>query len=116
MTESTPGLAWVAQACTLPTAHQPLRLAEFDALFATEVRTAERVDDTHLRLTMTGGPGLEASVRDLAARESACCSFFTFAVSANGSGQVTFDIKVPPASTDVLAALAERADTVRGRR
>lgn len=115
MTEQTPGLAWVPQACTLSTAQQPLRLAEFDALFTTAVRTAERVGDTRLRLTLAGGPDLEATVRDLAARESDCCSFFTFTTTSNAPGQVTLDIEVPPAHTDVLAALAERADTVRGR-
>jgi len=30
---TTSGLAWVPAACTLPTAEQPLRPAEFDALF-----------------------------------------------------------------------------------
>lgn len=115
MTEQTPALAWVPQACTLPTAQQPLRLAEFDALCANTARTAERVDDTHLRLTLVGGPDLEATVRDLATRESDCCTFFTFTTTSNAPGRVTLDIKVPPAHTDVLAALAERADTVRGR-
>ncbi|MFC7247794.1 hypothetical protein ACFQO7_35480 [Catellatospora aurea] len=113
MAEQTPGPGWVPSACTLPTAEQPLRLAEFDALFATAVRTVERVTDTHLRLTMTGEPDLAATVRDLAAREGDCCSFFTFAVSSPAPGQVTLDIEVPPAHADVLAALEQRAHTVR---
>ncbi|GAA1393146.1 hypothetical protein ACFQZ4_37280 [Catellatospora coxensis] len=116
MTELTPSLAWVPQACTLPTAQQPLRLAEFDALFTTAVRAAERISATHLRLTLTGGPDLEPTVRDLAARESDCCSFFTFAITVTGApGHVTLDVEVPPAHTDVLAALADRADTMHGR-
>ncbi|GHJ43249.1 hypothetical protein Cs7R123_05910 [Catellatospora sp. TT07R-123] len=115
MTEQTSGPAWVPQACTLPTAEQPLRLAEFDTLFATATRTVERLADTHLRLTLSGGADLEATVRDLSARESDCCSFFTFTVTAAASGQVILDVEVPPARADVLAALAQRADAVRGR-
>ncbi|GAA1370021.1 hypothetical protein [Catellatospora chokoriensis] len=115
MTEQLPDPVWVPNACTLPTAQQPLRLAEFDALFTAAVRAAERLDQTHLRLTMAGGADLEATVRDLAASESDCCSFFAFTTAAAAPGQVTLDIEAPPAHADVLAALAERADTVRGR-
>ncbi|MEV6153769.1 hypothetical protein AB0L53_25835 [Nonomuraea sp. NPDC052129] len=32
------GQQWVPSECTLPTAEQPLRVAEFDALFAEVVR------------------------------------------------------------------------------
>ena len=39
-------MAWVPEACTLPTVEQPLRVAEFDELFATAVRPVERVDLT----------------------------------------------------------------------
>jgi hypothetical protein len=35
MTIEPARIAWVPQACTLATADQPLRQAEFDALFAT---------------------------------------------------------------------------------
>ncbi|MEV4838269.1 hypothetical protein AB0K05_27425 [Nonomuraea sp. NPDC049486] len=38
--------AWVPSACTLPTAEQPLRVAEFDALFADAVRAVARPDRT----------------------------------------------------------------------
>ncbi len=116
MTEQTPGLAWVPQACTLPTAQQPLRLAEFDALFTTAVRPAERVGETRLRLTLSGEPDLDTVVRDLSARESDCCSFFTFTTTAAARGEVTLDVEVPPAHTDVLSALAERAATLRSAR
>jgi DNA-binding transcriptional MerR regulator len=72
----------VPDACTLPTVGQPLRLAEFDALFTTAVRTVETVTPTHARMQLSGPAGLEATVRDLAARETVCCSFFTFTVTA----------------------------------
>lgn len=98
----------VPDACTLPTAEQPVRLAEFDELFATFVREVEQPDATHARLRMTGPEGLAARVRDLAARETECCSFFTFTTTVDGDS-VLLDIEVPPAYADVLTALAQRA-------
>ena len=105
----------VPEACTLPTAERPLRLAEFDELFATAVRRVGSVSATHARLHLTGPVGLAARVRDLAARESECCSFFTFtttAQSATDGEAVVLDIEVPAAHTDVLASLAQPASTV----
>lgn len=71
----------VPDACTLPTVEQPLRLAEFDELFATAVRRVETLTATHARMTLTGEAGLTAAVRDLTARETGCCSFFTFTIT-----------------------------------
>ena len=103
--------SFVPDACTLPTAERPLRLAEFDALFARSVRSVERLDDRHVRLHLSGAAGLEATVRDLAARENECCAFFGFTVTSTGDA-VTFDIEVPARYVDVLDALATRAETV----
>ena len=97
----------VPDACTLPTAEQPLRIAEFDSLFATILRQ-ERPSDRHLRLDLTAGADV---VRDLARRESECCSFFTFTVTTPEAGRVRLDIEVPSAHIDVLNALADRAGT-----
>ena len=102
----------VPDACTLPTAEQPSRLAEFDELFATAVRGVDHIDATHARLLLTGPDGLAATVRDLTARETECCSFFTFTTTpepATGGEVVTLDIEVPAAQVDVLASLAQRA-------
>jgi hypothetical protein len=99
---------WVPEACTLPTAQRPLRLAEFDELFATAVRQAERLDDTRLRLTLAGPAESETAVRDLTERESRCCSFFSFDVSTQPPGQVVLDVAVPAEQVDVLDALAAR--------
>jgi hypothetical protein len=44
MTIEPARIAWVPQACTLPMADQPLRQAEFDALFATALRAFDRPD------------------------------------------------------------------------
>lgn len=105
----------IPDACTLPTAERPLRLAEFDDLFATAVRGVERVAATHARMRLTGPAGLAATVRDLAARETACCSFFTFHVATEPAVEgeaLTLDVRVPAQYADVLTSLAQRADAV----
>jgi hypothetical protein len=105
----------VPDACTLPTADRPVRLAEFDELFASSVRRVDPVSATHARLHLTGPAGLAARVRDLAAREMGCCSFFTFTTTpqpvADGEA-VVFDIEVPATHANVLASLAQRAVAV----
>jgi hypothetical protein len=113
MTEPiTPGLTWASDACTLPTAERPLRKAEFDAVFAAAHGRGQRLSATRLRLSVAGGSDLEATIRDLAARETACCSFFTFTVGAPEAGRVRLDIEVPPAHIEVLDAIAARIDAV----
>lgn len=102
----------VPDACTLPTAERPLRLAEFDELFAAAVRRVEPVSAGHVRMWLTGPAGLEQTVRDLAARETECCSFFSFTITPEeaGDGQVLrLDVTVPAQYTDVLDSLAQRA-------
>ena len=105
----------IPDACTLPTADRPLRLAEFDDLFTTAVRDVEPVSATHARMRLTGPAGLEAAVRDLTARETECCTFFTFTVTgepAVDGEALTLDIEVPVQYADVLASLAGRASAV----
>ncbi|PZS34960.1 MAG: hypothetical protein DLM59_03755 [Pseudonocardiales bacterium] len=103
--------SWVPEACTLPSVEQPLRVAEFDALFAVHLHTAHRVSDTRLRLILD--PSAEDRARDLTARETACCSFFTFTVTEAGS-ELLVDVAVPAGQVEVLDALAARAQTRRG--
>ena len=98
----------------MPTAEQPLRLAEFDALFSAADRRSERLGAAHLRVTLAGDADLAASVRDLAAREVACCSFFTFSINSPAPGQVQLDIEVSAGHVDVLDALEDRAATAGG--
>jgi hypothetical protein len=97
---------WVPEACTLPTAEQPLRVAEFDALFSAALRDSNRPAPTMLRLLLDRPA--EAAARDLAARETACCSFFTFAFDER-DGQLVMTVTVPAAHIDVLDGLARRA-------
>jgi thioredoxin len=104
-------VAWApVDACTLPTAQQPLREAEFDALFATALRSVERPEPQWLRLTLDGDADAEAAVRDLTARESSCCSFFDFQLTA-ADGALTLDVRVPEARVEVLDGLARQAVT-----
>jgi hypothetical protein len=112
---TTHDLAWAPEACTLPTADRPLRLTEFDDLFATAVRRVEPVTPTHARLHLSGGTGLAVTVRDLTARETECCSFFDFTVTPETAEQgetVILDVEVPTQYADVLDALVRRASTV----
>lgn len=84
--------------CALPTAERPLRVAEFDALFAAALRGVERLGPTRLRLTLDGAAPVEESARDLAARETGCCSFFAFAFTATPGG-LAMDVEVPESRT-----------------
>jgi hypothetical protein len=94
-------------ACTLPSIERTLRLAEFDRLFTEAVHDVELAGE-RVRMHLVGDSRLGERVRDLADRESACCSFFTFRVGCTDS-DVTLEITVPPDHCDILTALAERA-------
>ncbi|MBA3310648.1 MAG: hypothetical protein H0U28_11455 [Nocardioidaceae bacterium] len=100
-------LGWAPSACTLPTAERPLRVAEFDELFASALRDLRRVAPTRLELEIDAAA--EARARDLAARESDCCSFFTFDFTPGRPGRMTFGVTVPATHVDVLDAVADRA-------
>jgi len=102
------GPAWVApDACTLPTAEQPLRVAEFDELFRTAVTWVDRRDATTLRLGLAPGAEVAARAADLAVRESDCCAFFTFTLAVSGA-RVHLEVTVPEMYTEVLDGLAAR--------
>jgi hypothetical protein len=100
----------ITDACTLPTAEQPVRLAEFDDLFATAVRGVHRTSPTSVRLQLRPEPAVAARAADLVVRETQCCSFFTFTMAASG-GQLSLEATVPAQYADVLEALAARAGT-----
>jgi hypothetical protein len=90
-------------ACTLPTADRPLRVAEFDSLFTAGLRGQERLSPTWLRWRLD--PSFLSDARSLAARETACCSFFSFGFTSDDH----LDVQVPPAHVAILDALAARA-------
>jgi hypothetical protein len=95
---------WTPDACTLPTPERPLRIAEFDDLFTFVVR-AERREPQRLALALRRI--VEAPARDLARRESECCSFFTFEFESVGD-DVVMHIAVPPSQIAVLDAIEAR--------
>ena len=106
----------VARACTLPTAERPTRSAEWGSLFRAVLAT-ESVGAQGGRLIFPAEPALEARVRDLASKETWCCSFFTFefgaGVDAAGARTMTLDVRVPPAQSAVLDAFIAWAEGVR---
>jgi hypothetical protein len=108
------GGGWAPDACTLPTAERPFRAADFDAVFAATVRDLDHIGPTRLHLELEPSPQAAARMAELAAAETGCCSFFTFALTATG-GALTLDITVPQQYAPVLAALADRARAVAGR-
>lgn len=95
-------------ACTLPTMEQPIRVAEFDRFFATSAHATRRPDPSRLEVIVH--PGAEAPARDLAGRESNCCSLLTFDFTSTAAGLV-MSVEVPPAHVEVLDALAARAES-----
>jgi len=101
-------LGWAPDSCTLSAAGRRLRQAEFGELFAETVAAIDRPEPTRLRLQLHPGPQIAARVAGLAAAETACCSFFTFALIA-AAGSLVLDITVPVAQLPVLDALTERA-------
>ncbi|QKW18141.1 hypothetical protein HUT16_02855 [Kitasatospora sp. NA04385] len=106
------GPDWVPASCVLPTAERPLRVVEWDGLFAGRLEGLSRPEPLRVRLVLRGGDGVEERVRDLAGREGDCCSFFAFAVAAD-RGAVVLDVAVDAA---VLEALERRAAAVGGLR
>ncbi len=109
MTESVASEEWVPSACTLPTAAQPLRRGEFDALFARDVLAVHR-DPGQIRFDLRPDPETAARAAGLAAKETACCSFFTFALTMT-DGWVGLTVSAAPGHADVLAALGARAES-----
>jgi hypothetical protein len=110
-------LGWAdVEACSLPTVARPLRVAEFDNLFATSLRSVERDGDVRARLALSGSADLAARTQHLADAESSCCSFFSFIVSEDAPGRVSLDVEVPAAYADVLAGLLARAEAAGSAR
>jgi hypothetical protein len=81
-----------------------VREAEFEALF-TSVRGVERVAPTRLRLALAAGGEVAARAADLAARETACCGFFTFTLTVTEGG-TSLEVAVPAGQAAVLDGFA----------
>jgi hypothetical protein len=107
-------VTWVPEDCTLPTADQPLRVDEFEALFAEAVQSVEAASPTLVRLVLDGSGAVEARARDLAARETSCCSFFAFDFDHDDEGRLLMSVSVPETHAEILRALAGRAAEAAG--
>ena len=89
---SDPRVAPIPIVCDLTDARDTAqeRMAEYGRLFAQSLagraRTGQRV-----RLRFRADDGVEAWVRDLAAREKACCPFYDFRITVTG-GEVCWEI------------------------
>ena len=70
----------------------PERLKEYQRLFTQALVGRERTGDG-IRLRFRAGHGVEAWIRDLAAREKACCPFFDFTITTDGD-EVRWDATV----------------------
>jgi len=88
------------------------RMAEYERLFAQAFVGRERTADG-IRHRFRAGDGIEAWVRDLAAREEACCPFFDFSVSTDGD-EVHWDATVidDDIARDMLDEFYALPDTV----
>jgi hypothetical protein len=95
---------WVPDECTLPTADRPLRTAQFREVFGELARDVERAAPGRLRLTLTASPEVAGRVAELAVRETECCSFFEFTLTA-GKG-LSLEIAVPKGREEILDAMA----------
>lgn len=95
-------------ACTLPTAERPVRTAEFEQLFADAVTDVEHRAPGDLRLVLRATEEYAARAARLAARETACCSFFTFTLIL-GAGTAELGVTTEPGHERVLDALASVA-------
>ena len=117
MTESPANPAapgdWVPDSCTLPTVEQPVRHSEIDDLFAHHVLSVTRESDSSTRLALRTDPDTASLAAALAVKESSCCSFFTFLL-VTADGRVELVVGTAPTHREVLVALTDRAEQLRG--
>jgi len=72
------------------------RMAEYQRLFSQALISRDRIGES-VRFRCRAEPGVERWVRDLAAREKACCAFFDFTVTAgtrDGAQEICWDARV----------------------
>jgi hypothetical protein len=79
------------------------RLEEYWRLFGQYLIGRERTAEG-IRFRLRAEPGVEEQVRDLAAREKACCAFFAFDITTQ-DGQVIWDCAV--SDDDTARAILE---------
>jgi len=88
------------------------RLAEYEQLFGGALVGRDRLGDG-IRFRFRAEAGIADHVRDLAAREKACCAFFSFAVTETGD-EVWWDVSVvdDPIARQILDEYYRLPDTL----
>lgn len=76
------------------------RMTEYQRLFAQALVGRERTAEG-IRFRFRAGAGVEAWVRDLAAREKACCPFFDFSITTDGD-EVRWDAAAAVTTTTTV--------------
>ena len=99
-------------ACTLPTAERPLRVAEFEELFATALRGQQRLSPT--RRPWRLDPAAEQAARDLTVRRANAARSFPLRLPGQTAGCTSRGRARSVA--DVLDALADQAAAARSGR
>lgn len=103
---------WTSAACTLPTIERPLRLGEFDALFAEDLLAVNVLTPTSAQFTLRLAPEVAGRAAHLATKESRCCSFFHFDLTIT-SAALTLTVNADHPHEPVMAALVNRAVVLR---
>jgi hypothetical protein len=90
------------------------RLAEYRRLFGNDLIGRERTENG-IRFRFSLRDGLAAEIRDLAAREKACCAFFDFDIREHDN-EITWDASVvdDPIARQILDEYYALPDTLAG--
>lgn len=90
------------------------RLAEYRRLFGGDLVGRERTEEG-IRFRFRVRDGLAEEIRDLAAREKACCAFFDFDIREHGD-EITWDASVidDPVARQILDEYYALPDTLAG--
>jgi hypothetical protein len=99
------------------------RLDEYHRLFNQALISRDRTGNNGVRFRLRAEDGIESWVRDLAAREKACCAFFAFDITTIGDEVIwmaeVIDNDTARAVLDEFYALTENAtksvDDLRAR-
>ena len=94
-------------ACSLHPNQFAGRLDDFDRAVFSHLFRMERPEPARLRLVLTSAAD-PVAVRELLAREQACCAFLSFTLTP-GDGRLTADLEVPAEAAPTLDALARLA-------
>lgn len=88
------------------------RLADYRRLFGDDLIARQRTD-TGIQFRFRTRAGLTEEIRDLAAREKACCPFFDFDINDHGN-EITWDASVvdDPVARQVLDEYYALPDTL----